>query len=360
MECRDVGMSLLNRYASSNDRAIILEALESIDFPASRRKNVRRASQEGDVLGMCLGMTECWFRGPMPSRHTRERPNLCRLLCDFARRELPGFHFTSIQVNKDYAAELHVDKKDAGDSRIIGLGPYRGGQLWVDDGSHAGKGRVADIRGRWLGFDGNLPHKVLPFEGRRYTLVFFSKLRGWSVGLQPESPHATALFSLGFPLPTRQPHLKDFLPGEERLKRARARYEDFCAHTLRRGGAGKRVRLEVGSQAREMSTASPMCKLKPSGDASFAQLGLGSLPLLPADCLARLGICNKKVCCDMMGEPCTPKRRRLGPQPADSPPKVFHQRPHGEASTDLTQSPHDPLLKESVLAATQVYWFVHG
>jgi len=36
--------------------------------------------------------------GPMPSRQTRERPNLCRLLCSFAQKELPGFHFTSIQV----------------------------------------------------------------------------------------------------------------------------------------------------------------------------------------------------------------------------------------------------------------------
>ena len=118
MECRDVNISALKQYQDSGCRDTVLEALEQIDFPASRRSNVSRRDESGEVLGMCLGMTECWVKGPMPSRQTRVRPNLCRLLCAFAAHELPGFCFTSIQVNKDYAAELHVDKKDAGDSHL--------------------------------------------------------------------------------------------------------------------------------------------------------------------------------------------------------------------------------------------------
>lgn len=41
----------------------ILRALEAIAFPASSRSNVRRRGEDGEVLGMCLGMTECWIRG---------------------------------------------------------------------------------------------------------------------------------------------------------------------------------------------------------------------------------------------------------------------------------------------------------
>ena len=44
-------------------RPAILRALEAIAFPASSRSNVRRRGEDGEVLGMCLGMTECWIRG---------------------------------------------------------------------------------------------------------------------------------------------------------------------------------------------------------------------------------------------------------------------------------------------------------
>lgn len=44
-------------------RPAILTALEAIAFPASSRSNVRRRGEDGEVLGMCLGMTECWIRG---------------------------------------------------------------------------------------------------------------------------------------------------------------------------------------------------------------------------------------------------------------------------------------------------------
>eukprot|EP00439_Symbiodinium_sp_Y106_P033725 s692_g4.t1 len=190
-------------------------------------------------------------------------------------------------VNKDYAAELHVDQKDAGDSRILGLGSYIGGQLWVDDASHGQRGRIADIRGRWLGFDGNLPHKVLPFSGRRYTLVYFSKLRGWSVGHNPQSPHAKLLVELGFPLPTTPPRIKELLRSEQRLYRARP-------------VAARLSKEDVGSQ---MEDSCELC--------------LGSLPLLPSDRPARLALPRKVLCNGRTARkstlpvPVTPKRRKL-------------------------------------------------
>ena len=70
-----------------------------------------------------------------------DRPSTTSLLCRFAQQELPGFEFSSIQVNKarwtapemevqvdlqkfleDYKAAMHVDKNNLGPSYIIGLG----------------------------------------------------------------------------------------------------------------------------------------------------------------------------------------------------------------------------------------------
>ena len=39
----------------------------------------------------------------------------------------PEFCFTSVQVNKNYASALHVDKNNCGPSLIVGLGDYSGG-----------------------------------------------------------------------------------------------------------------------------------------------------------------------------------------------------------------------------------------
>lgn len=312
---RDVDPKLLEKYQQGHERSVVLDALESVEFPESRRRNVRQLGDDHRAMGMCLGMTECYVRGPVVSRSVRDRPCLALLLCLFARRELPGFDFTSIQVNKDYAAALHVDRNDAGDSRIIGLGDYVGGQLWLDDGSHGGCGRVADLRDQWLGFDGNLPHKVLPFSGRRYTIVFFSRLRGGDVGARPETPEAQQLHMLGFPLPPKMPTCRTYIPAEERLRIARTRFERFCAYTYLRGGAGRRLRLEVSAVRRLRSAVltlqTPMQSLCPGFNGEARHMGdgmqsrmspcsqvafaLGRLPLLPSDTATDLGMRCKEA-----------------------------------------------------------------
>ncbi|CAE8681069.1 unnamed protein product, partial [Polarella glacialis] len=156
-------MSLLLKPAPAPRDAFVsledvLHALEAQAFPESQRKNVRQANAETAPQGMCLGITGNWIKGAAVSVQTRKKPQLSALLCAFARQELPGFRFSSVQVNKDYRAALHVDKNNHGLSYIIGLGDYSGGWLWVDNGSSTG--RAKDIRNRWFQFDGNRPHCV--------------------------------------------------------------------------------------------------------------------------------------------------------------------------------------------------------
>lgn len=43
-----------------------------------------------------------------------------------------------------------------------------GGELWTYD-----QGPL-DIKNKWVGFDGNLPHGTLCFSGIRYSLIYFT------------------------------------------------------------------------------------------------------------------------------------------------------------------------------------------
>src|SRR6056300_721462 len=86
----------------------------------------------------------------------------------------PGFEFTSIVINKNHMARLHKDKNNIGESYIIALGDYTGGELrvWNTD-----KTAFADhdIKNKWLRFNGAEHfHETLPFEGERYSIVYYT------------------------------------------------------------------------------------------------------------------------------------------------------------------------------------------
>ena len=45
----------------------------------------------------------------------------------------PDFKFTSITLNKNYAAKRHRDKNNLGDSRLIAFGDFTGGEIVIED-----------------------------------------------------------------------------------------------------------------------------------------------------------------------------------------------------------------------------------
>eukprot|EP00435_Cladocopium_sp_Y103_P027263 s983_g6.t1 len=257
------------------------------DIPESRRQNVKELNDTSKVLGMCLGVTSHWTKGAKISAATRWRPSTTSLLCRFAQQELPGFEFSSIQVNKDYKAAMHVDKNNLGPSYIIGLGDYSGGWLWLDDGSKLGRAKnirsphgTRTSQNKWFKFDGRKPHCVTPFSGRRYTLVFFTYSNPkmatalsqkdaygsflgtlcswcWTISGLPVAVAQEQLYlrELGFPLPKEvcchaasQPSMI-YLPAVWRVPRARQIFENFEQEVLRRGGLGRRTQvIQVGQK----------------------------------------------------------------------------------------------------------------
>jgi len=119
--------------------------------------------------------------------------NFVRLLSSWARKRSPNgdLPFTTISLNKNYAGRMHRDSGNMGPSIGIAIGPFTGGKLrfWAEDSgrgyrsSHVEEVRdepsaLLNIR-QGVVFDGNCAHEVQPFEGERYTLVFFS-LRTWN------------------------------------------------------------------------------------------------------------------------------------------------------------------------------------
>ena len=91
----------------------------------------------------------------------------------YKKKHDPKFKFKSIQYNKSHRTAYHVDGKNVGESYIIGLGNYTGGEVVVydEDGKNPKK---HNIKNKFLKFNGSIyPHETAPFKGERFTLVFY-------------------------------------------------------------------------------------------------------------------------------------------------------------------------------------------
>jgi hypothetical protein len=98
--------------------------------------------------------------------------NLYDLLKKYISQEFPSFAYTSVQIARNMKTIPHKDKGNIGDSIIVGVGDYQGGELailiddvWTD----------INIKYTPIMFDGSAyTHKTNDFTGTRYTLTFFT------------------------------------------------------------------------------------------------------------------------------------------------------------------------------------------
>jgi len=122
------------------------------------------------VPGMCFGLSVPRMQNPRVSAATTEYPNVAKLVVKLARDHLPGFLFSSCQVNYNYTSKRHVDGNNLGPSYIIGLGDYQGGELAIEGKKPQG------CRRKWLSFCGTDPHWTCPVTntGTRITLIYFA------------------------------------------------------------------------------------------------------------------------------------------------------------------------------------------
>jgi len=128
-------------------------------------------------------------------------------LTDRLPAEAKNFKFTSLNLNKNYAARMHRDGNNFGPSMICAFGAFQGGELnyWYEDNKEEGldklEGRPKESLklGQGLAlFNGNSAHSVEKFEGERYSVVYFTA--GCHAKAKPED--RATLQKLGMPYPS--------------------------------------------------------------------------------------------------------------------------------------------------------------
>lgn len=179
----------------------------------SSRQNVMPDGVEW-VKSDTLGLLSSYDGTVLVNSATKYYPAVPKLMCRWLQDTLPphlrkgGFGFTSINVNRGYAAKLHRDSNNEGPSLIAAFGDFTGGKLryWGEDDKTLGTpekmcqpedATCTDIKEKLLLFDGNRGHAVDDFEGDRFTLVFFSIGRSWKASPGDQQK----LRDVGFPFP---------------------------------------------------------------------------------------------------------------------------------------------------------------
>eukprot|EP00434_Breviolum_minutum_P026765 symbB.v1.2.023657.t1/scaffold2181.1/size92752/1 len=147
-------------------------------MPRNKRKVAMAMPKMGRCQGFTLGLTtdyKCGGQGaPVVSKATRAHPQLAMALTKGCRNSWPDFRFTSIQVNLNTKYGMHTDGFDAGPSRMIALGNFSKGKLWLHN-ARQNRWSLINVQNTWIAFDGREFHLTEDWEGpERYSLVFFT------------------------------------------------------------------------------------------------------------------------------------------------------------------------------------------
>ena len=215
-------------------RDALREALD-VFFAHYNPTNARSSTRNGQAA-LAIGVNRKWSLRfvSIKEEHFR-RPGVAAMVraVDAALARLdPTFTYTSIQINKDFPGNLHVDRANAGDSRMLTVGHgVRGGELWCD-------GAVLPTVDRLVAFDGNFPHMTLPYRGTRYSVVLFTFSQCCT---HPTPLESAAARVRTLPLRGRLPRPRTpRSPGASWSRRARALRADVGAARARGHPAGDR------------------------------------------------------------------------------------------------------------------------
>lgn len=116
--------------------------------------------------------TKCKDTGLFLTKVVDDNPELKEVFKEFAFYYFPDFKWSQVQMNKNFKCPPHRDSKNIGDSILISFGDYTGGLTAVDV---EGKIIKYDSREKPIKFNGSeYLHWVEPYEGKRYSLVFFN------------------------------------------------------------------------------------------------------------------------------------------------------------------------------------------
>jgi hypothetical protein len=119
------------------------------------------------------------YKGQFKTKLLVEHPYMDAIFREFANIYFPDFFWTQVQINKNYPIPKHIDSVNVGESYLCAFGDFTGGETVVDFG---GMGKYAPCklnpRKKPVNFNGSkFEHWIEPFEGKRYSLVFFNNIK---------------------------------------------------------------------------------------------------------------------------------------------------------------------------------------
>lgn len=150
----------------------VIPMLEKFKFGRKTKNTVKKMGKEADsnLFGVFYNWNISEFSLTEVSRNNKE---LYLKLIEIGKRANPDFDFTGIMVNKNCRAVPHRDKNNFGNSIIVGLGDYEGGNLCIVD-EEAEEILEYDIKYNFLEFDGRFIHYNTPItKGDKWTLIYF-------------------------------------------------------------------------------------------------------------------------------------------------------------------------------------------
>ena len=141
----------------------MLEVLKTWKVPMQSKSRYRKAT--GHSRSASFGYVRKRHRQPGVSMLNSKVPHVWNALKDFA--DSTGFLYDSIQVNQDVVCTKHRDKNNTGDSYLISLGDFTGGELIVEE-------ILYDCKMKPIVFNGALmEHYNNPFVGSKWSVILF-------------------------------------------------------------------------------------------------------------------------------------------------------------------------------------------
>ena len=127
------------------------------------------------ITGENITRTPSKYKGLYHTKVKDLNPHLEELFMSFSQQYFPDFNWTQVQMNKNYLCPPHFDSKNVGESILISFGDYTGGKTCIE--TEEGD-TIVDSKFCICKFNGSkYRHYVLPYEGTRYSLVFFKNFK---------------------------------------------------------------------------------------------------------------------------------------------------------------------------------------
>jgi len=163
------------QISRQDSRSLVSTLDNTSPFPKSARYNTRTTSdmtEHGHQReAFCVGILHSFRQGPRVGvktswPHLQDAQSYC---LDIAKKYVPDFKYTSIQINKNFAGALHVDRGNVGPSMMLTVGKdMKGGNLYIHEAG------TLKTQNKFIFFNGNVPHMTLPYSGTRYSIVYFT------------------------------------------------------------------------------------------------------------------------------------------------------------------------------------------